>query len=159
MNDLFRRRRRTRLVRAAVRPACSCTRRSRRRRGAILVAALILLLVVTLATGLIVRRVLANQRQWRADHRQLQALLLADAGEELALRRWHASAQYTGETWQTPSTGEAGPGRVVIRIESLPDDPQHKRLVVEASFPELQELSVRSRRERTIHVPSSGDSS
>jgi len=130
-----------------------------RRRGAILVAAIVLLLIVTLVTAAIVRRTLLAQRQLRAHQRQLQVLFLVDAGEELALRRIAASPEYPGETWRARPAGATDSAAVTIRVESIPEAPSRRRLVVEAAFPEHSEFRAFLRRERTLPAPAPGDSS
>lgn len=129
------------------------------RRGAILVAAIVLLLIVTLVTGAIVRRVLLGQRQLRADQRQLQALFLVDAGEELARRRVAESPEYQGETWRARPAGGAEVAVVTIRVEPVPAEPTRRRIVVEAAFPEHSEFRAFLKRERPLPAAAPGDSS
>lgn len=122
----------------------------RRRRGAILVAALALLLVVTLVTGVIVQRSLIGYRQLRADERQIQALLLVDAGEELALRRLAEAPDYRGEVWKPRPGGGTAAGSVTIRVERLPGDPERRQIVIEATYPEDAATRASFRRQRPL---------
>lgn len=120
------------------------------RRAAVLVAVLAVLLVVSLLTGSLVRSLLLEHRRQRLAAHQMQALLLADAGERLARRRLAEASDYVGERWSIAELADGDGGLVEIRITSADGDAPVRRLTIEAAFPVDSELKAVVRRERRL---------
>ena len=126
---------------------------ARTRRGGALVAALVTLLVVMLVAGAVVRsRVLAH-RQARHSLHQLQAEWLAESAIERARGQLAQATTYSGEIWRPALKSMSGgdePAAVEIRVESVQDANQTRRIVAIASYPSDELRRVTIRRELTI---------
>jgi Tfp pilus assembly protein PilX len=113
------------------------------RRGAALVLAMVTMLVVVMIAGALVQLMLANHRQGRHHHSELQAQWLAAAGMARARAQLEGQADYPGETWRAPvheaRGDEPSTGQVTIKIEA------DRQIVVEAIYPqdEIHRVLVR----------------
>lgn len=108
------------------------------RRGAGLVIALTTLLVVMLMTGAIMRSLVVGVRQSRQSATELQAQWFADAAAARAAAQLARDGQYRGESWRTevmPGQPD-GVGVAEIRVESVENDKQQRRVIVEARYPD-----------------------
>ena len=138
--------------------------RRRGSRGFIILAVITgLLVAVGIFSGLI-RQASEQHKAAQTSVRRMQAEWLAIAGLARARAQLQRSADYVGETWQIPESafdgkisgdmnGEPGAepasdadapnsadaakpgGKVVIRVEAVPEDAARRRIVVEAEWP------------------------
>ena len=137
----------------------------RTRRGTILIVALVCLFIASLLAASFVQKVLAAHRQVLAQQRHAQAFWLAEAGVQRAVVRLESSSDYAGEVWPVAAdelwgglTAGDDAGEVTIRVEPMPDQPQRRRVVVEAQFPVDPVRRTQYRKELLIPVSGSGDS-
>ncbi len=119
---------------------------SPRRRGLVSVAVLIALIVVGLIAAGLLRVALARRSEAEMEERRVQATWLAESALGRASARLAESDAYGGETWEIPAgdLGGRGTGSVVIRVESVPDHPDRRRVEVRADYP--KQASRRARR-------------
>ncbi|NLS97031.1 MAG: hypothetical protein GXX96_33260 [Planctomycetaceae bacterium] len=80
------------------------------RRGSILVIVLISLLVASMLGLGLIKTVLIHRRQSRVAGGQQQAVWLAEAGSQRAVRQLADDAKYKGEVWEVPAE-VLGPSR------------------------------------------------
>jgi Tfp pilus assembly protein PilX len=108
------------------------------RQGVAMLVALVCLLVVGLIGAALVRQLVLRQRQSLLQQQQMQAFWLAESGLERAVAQLAVSPDYEGETWRVAakSLGGRDRGLVVIRVESVRDEPNRRRIQVEARFPD-----------------------
>ncbi|MCA9054102.1 MAG: hypothetical protein KDA75_09715 [Planctomycetaceae bacterium] len=90
----------------------------RPRRGAALIVVMICLLGIAMLAGSLLRLAVAQHRQARMQHRQLQAEWLAAAGIERALTRLSADQEWSSEAWTVPDELIGTTARVSLTIES-----------------------------------------
>lgn len=136
-------------------------RRKPRQTGAILVVVLVSLLVLMMIGSTLIQTLLLHHREARRTEHSQQSFWLAESATQRAASRVAASADYAGETWRVPPEvlGGDAEGVAVIRLEKLEGQPDARRIVVEASYPEDSSKRILHRRERTVHLSSdSGDS-
>jgi hypothetical protein len=108
------------------------------RRGALLAAALVCLLIVMLLTGSVARSMAMRQRASQWDERQSQCFWLTESALARGIARLHADENYAGESWRVTlgPTGAAVTGVADIRVEPVPGESSHRRIVVEARWPD-----------------------
>ena len=126
------------------------------RSGAAMVIALVALLVVTLIAGMLLRTTIALHRQSRAYERQLQAAWLADSAVARAAAQLASSAEFQGETWTVDLAPQAGRGVVVIAVEKIDDQPQRRKIAIEARYPDDPVHRAVAIRNLILNVPVKG---
>jgi Tfp pilus assembly protein PilX len=146
-----------RQVRALGRGTCQSSAGPRsgvagRRRGAFTVVVLVALLVAMMVFGALVRKVMLHSRQAGHEVQRVQTAWLAESGIERAASRLARNADYVGETWKIdPLHLRKGEwGTVIIRIETITEQPQRRRVVVEAQYPVDGPEQIRITRQATI---------
>ena len=114
------------------------------RRGAILVAVLVILIVVMMLAATLTRDMVRHHSSTTVYQRNVQSMLLAEAGVERALAQLEADASYRGERWElTPaSLGDAWPGEVVIRVAENAEPRGSLSITVESHYPTDPALRV-----------------
>lgn len=106
------------------------------RPGAALVFVLVLLLFFSMLGISLVRLSIAQHRQRLNDEFRVQAVRLAEAGWNRAVRNLALHADYSGEVWHVDgsSLGTKAAAAVRIEIKTTNDEPQ-KKLVITAEYP------------------------
>ena len=128
--------------------------RNRHRGGAILVIVMVLLVVVVAVAGSLVTVLIAEHRQLRGHHDRLQALWLAESGAQRAAARLGQSADYAGETWTVPAEALSGDrsGQVEIRVQAVAGQPQFRRVLVTADYPNDLHYRKRHSMQQVVEV-------
>lgn len=130
-----------------------------RRRGAILIAVLVCLLVVSALSIQLVRGMILQQRQQRVRQDEVQAYWLAKSACDRAAARLQQDENYAGETWTIDADQlKLSHGALaVIGLEPVEDDPEKRRVIVEATAWAEGERRVTARKELVIVVHNQGD--
>jgi Tfp pilus assembly protein PilX len=117
-----------------------------RRRGLASVVILIGLIIVGLVCAGLLKVALARRTEVGMEERRLQASWLAESALGRASARLADSDSYAGETWEVgpEELGGRGPGSVLIRVDSIPEHPDRRRVTVRADYP--SDSSRRARR-------------
>jgi Tfp pilus assembly protein PilV len=125
------------------------------RRGLTSVAVLIALIIIAIITAGLVKVAFARRALMMAEERRLQAAWLADSGLERASSRLAASSDYKGETWEIPAEdfGGRGSATVQIQVEKPPDQPDRRKVRIQADYPAKSSLRTRQSREAIIPIP------
>ena len=132
-----------------------------RSRGMALAAALVCLLVVMLFAGAVVRALTMRHRASHLDLQQLQCLFLIESAVERTKARCAADPNFTGETW-TVSLDDRGISRsgiTQIRVEPVADEPQRRRVEIEARWPDDPMLRVQRTKRLIITLSTPGAAS
>jgi hypothetical protein len=101
------------------------------RRGAALTITIVIALVTMMLAGAIIQLTLMSQRQSEVHRRQLQLLLAAQSGLDLAEYQCARQADYSGEIWLIPQTTAAGAAvspeqlQVIIQLQPAVVLPGH----------------------------------
>jgi len=113
-------------------------RSSVHRRGALLAAALVCLLIVMLFTGSVARSMAIRQRATQWDERQSQCFWLTESALARGIARSRTDQNYVGESWRVTlgSSGTTMTGIADIRVEPVEGEVSHRRIVVEARWPD-----------------------
>jgi hypothetical protein len=116
-------------------------------------------MVIAALGGLLLRSLIAEQRQSERRRHQHQAMWIAESAVQRALSRRAASPDYTGESWQlTPEQlGGNRSGSARIQVQPVDPDGSQLRILVEADYPTDPVLRVRQRREILVPTPPQGD--
>ena len=130
---------------------------SRNRPGMASVAALVVLLVVGLICGVLLKIALARRVEVGREERLLQAAWLAESGLDRAASRLGSSADYAGETWSITAEelGGRGSATVAIAVEKVADQPDRRKVRVQADYPADSRLRARQSREIVVTLPKS----
>lgn len=122
------------------------------RRGAVLLVALVAIAVTSVVFASLLRLSVAERRRVQTEAWQMQAAWLAESGLERAAARLGADAAYQGETWRLSADqlGAAYEAAVKIQVEAIPDEPERRRVRVEADYPDHPHQ--RARRTRAVVV-------
>ncbi len=130
----------------------------RRRRAVLLISVLVCLSVVMALFGVWLRTVSLERRQLQSQQDGMQAEYLARSGMARAEAQLAAEPNYAGETWRIDqeSLGARCGATVAIHVEAVPDEPQARRVRVEADFPPQGTARTRRSRENTIVLPTAG---
>lgn len=124
----------------------------RRRAGSILALVLVSLLVASLMGLALLKTVLLHQRQLRVTGGQQQALWLAEAGVQRAIRGLAASPGYEGETWEVSEETLGGNRSAAVTIQVAKDESAGNQTIrVEARLGQDFEANV-YRRELSVKV-------
>jgi type II secretory pathway pseudopilin PulG len=125
------------------------------RRGLTSVAVLIALIIIAIITAGLLKVAFARRALINAEERRLQAGWLAESGLERASSRLAASSDYTGETWEIPAEdfGGRGSATVLIQVEKPLDQPDRRKVRVQADYPAKSSLRTRQSREIIIPIP------
>ena len=113
------------------------TPRRRRRPGSAMVLVLIVILMISLMGTSLVRHAVSQHRQRRLDETRAQAVRLAEAGWNRALRNLAVTPAYSGETWELGEKSLPSGRTATVRIEIQPQDapPNSRRLRIVAEYP------------------------
>ena len=124
------------------------------RRGALLAAALVAMVVAGSILLSILQTVVAHHRQTFTHRQQVQAQWLAQGGIDRAVAQLRSSSEYRGETWNVPEDELSGsaPGKVVIRVEPLADEPNALQISAQADYPSDTDHRARQTREVVVHL-------
>lgn len=124
----------------------------RRRGGAILIVVLVCLGVAAAISVIVVGQIVAERQVVQTNHRDMQALWLAEAGVERAVARLASDSEYAGETWVIPAQELATDDGAVVRIqvEAIPSQSGRRSVRVEADYPD--NATYRSRQLKQIVV-------
>lgn len=131
----------------------------RERRGTILVAVLVGLLVISTLSIQLTRSTILRQRQVRVGQNQLQSLWVAQSAIGRAVSRIRSDPTYGGETWRIPAdqvTGDKA-AAVEIKISSVEDAPEKRRINVEAYYPDDDVKRVTTQKTIVIQLRNEGD--
>ncbi len=122
------------------------------RRAAILVAVVVVLMVIMLLVGTITKRMVRFQRRSEVFERNVQSMLLAEAGVQRAISQLIADPTYRGEHWTVPKEAIARqwPAEVVIRVEPVPEKLGSLRIIVDSHYPPDPQLRLTHHRERIV---------
>jgi hypothetical protein len=119
-------------------------------------------LLVVMAMGAAILRSLAVQhRLGRDEQRHLQAVWLADSAVARVAARLQADSSYIGETWQAQldTTSRGTTGKVLIEISKLENEPDSRRVRIEAVWPDDPLYRSVQLREFVIHLNGEGETS
>jgi Tfp pilus assembly protein PilX len=132
----------------------------RLRRGGAMIVALVALLVVSLVVAVLLRSLVELHRQSRRNAWQLQAGWLADSALARGAAQLTHNRDFAGETW-SPELGDAQKlrGSVQIRVESVPDQPDRRKMTIEAIFPDDPIQRASASRELLFTLPPAGETS
>jgi Tfp pilus assembly protein PilX len=124
----------------------------RRRLGAVLFVVLVCLAVATVISVVVVKQAATERRAAQLNHRDLQAIWLAEAGVERAAARLAANANYAGETWIIPATELAAgdSAAVKIQVETIASQPERRSVRVEADYADAPDFHSRHVKQITI---------
>jgi type II secretory pathway pseudopilin PulG len=124
-----------------------------RRRGLVSVVILIGLIIVGLICAGLLKVAIARRAEVLMEERRLQANWLAESALDRASARLADSEAYAGETWEIgpEELGGRGPGSVLIRVTSIPEHPDRRRVTVRADYP--SDSSRRARRSLEVVLP------
>ena len=117
--------------------------------------ALTTLLVVMLMTGAIMRSLVMSMHQSRQSATELQAQWFTAAATGRAAAQLAADPTYAGETWRA----EVVPGQqnavgvAEIRVESIENDKQQRRVIIEARYPDHPWRRVIASRTFQLTIP------
>jgi hypothetical protein len=125
-----------------------------RYRGTALILVLVGLAVTTLIFMAAIKMILIQRKTIELNSRQIQARWLAESGVERAAARLAADAKYEGETWNISAQelGGRDGGKVNIKVEEVPDKPDHRKVHIEADYPTEPELRARETRDVTLRT-------
>jgi hypothetical protein len=128
-----------------------------RRQGLVSVAVLVALFVIGLVCAALLKVAFARRAEVAMAERRIQAGWLAASGMDRAVARLLMSGDYGGETWDVPAEelGGRGAATVAIRVETVADRPDHRKVRVQADYPVGSSLRSRQSRELIVVVPSS----
>ena len=128
-----------------------------RRPGLVSVAVLIALIIIAIIGAGLLKVALARRAEVQVEERRLQAEWLAESGVERALARLSASGDYAGENWEIPSEdlGGRGPATVAIQVNRAADQPDHRKVRVQADYPSGSTLRSRQSRDLIVQLKSS----
>ena len=127
------------------------------RSGTAMVVALVALLVVTLIAATVLRTTISLHRQSRIYDRQLQADWLADSAVARAAAQLSSNADFRGETWTVDLAPQAGGGVVAITVEAIDGQPQGRKIIIEARYPDDPVQRAVATRNLILDVPATGD--
>jgi type II secretory pathway component PulK len=126
--------------------------RGRRRGAMLLISVLACLTLVMLLVAAWVRAIGQERRQLRSQQNCLQAVYLAESGLRRAAAQLAKNAKYEGEIWRID--GEmfhaAAGATIAVRVESVSDDAQARRVRAIADFP--AEGTARARRSQEVTI-------
>ena len=125
-----------------------------RRRGAILIVVLVCLGVAAVVFVSVLKMAAAERRGVQTEARRVQAAWLAESALDRAAARLAADPAYPGETWTlSPGVLDASdPARVVIRVQTPSEQPQHRLVRVQADWPDHPQHRVRQTRQVVIEL-------
>lgn len=132
-----------------------CQFQRRMRHGYALMVVLVLLAVVFAGLGLLLERLIIQQRTSQNFARKLQAQSLAEAGLDRAVAQLSADRQFAGETWQAAVVGhalDATPARVVIAVQPA-ERAGNVEVTVTATFPDHPTRRAQVVRRTQIRLP------
>jgi hypothetical protein len=121
-------------------------------------AVLIIALVCMAAAGVIVLSLLqlavAQRGAIQLETWEIQAAWMAESGLDRAAARLAADPKYRGEVWTVPAEVFGGEDSAVVRIEvdSLANEPNRRKVRVQADFPEQPQHHARQSREADIRL-------
>jgi type II secretory pathway pseudopilin PulG len=124
-----------------------------RRRALVSVAVLIALIIIAIIGAALLKVAFARRAEVMAQERRIQTAWLAESGLERASSRLAAAIDYTGETWEIPTEdlGGRGAGTVLIQVEKVADQPDRRKIRVQADYP--ANSGLRTRQSREIIIP------
>ncbi len=130
--------------------------RGRHRGAMLLISVLACLTLVMVLVAVWVRAIGQERRQLRSQQNCLQAAYLAESGLRRAEAQLAKNAKYDGEIWRIDGdTSPAAAGATVtIRVESVSDNAQARRVRAMADFPAEGTARARRSQEITIVLPS-----
>jgi len=118
-----------------------------------LVTVVCLAVIAALGASLL-RALVAEHRQTRLRHDQMQAFWLAESAVQRGVVRLGAAREYAGEQWQVEvdANGRRVRAQATIRIEAVEGDAQARRIVAEARYPADGAVSVLQQREIVVNL-------
>ena len=134
--------------------AARCTPKTARR-GVILVAVIVCVAVASIIFLSIAKLMVAGRQTTQTETWQLQATWLAESGLERAASRLAADADYSGETWAVPADAIGGSeaGLVEIAVEAVPDEPDRRRVLIRADYPDVPLRRARHTKQAIVQLP------
>ncbi len=125
---------------------------SEKQRGAVLLMVVVCLFVVSLLSFALMKSTVTHHRQSMRCQHELQAMWLAESAIARAHDQLIKSNDYTGETWEiSPDELDGRHSAVVtIRVETLENDEQSRKVVVTASYPDVETKRVRHTKSITV---------
>jgi hypothetical protein len=137
----------------------STSRVSRRsgRRGAMLLIAVVCVAITSVVFISLLRLAVAQEEAVQSDARQLEASWLAESAVDRAAAKLRGDGGYRGETWNPPAQLLSGPddAAIEIKIETVPDRPEFRRIDVRVDYPAQAEF--RSRRSKSVLIMLGGN--
>jgi len=124
------------------------------RRAAVLIVTLVCVAVASSMLVSLAKNAVAGRRMMQNESRRLQAIWLAESALERAVWRLAADADYQGETWILSAEQLAGPRRGVVKIEiqTIPEQPDHRLVRVQADYPDHPQHRVRQHKEARVSL-------
>ena len=136
-----------------------------RRRGVAMAAVVICLMVIGLMAAGLVQRLVLQQRQTRQQQQRLQAFWLAESAVVRAERTLRRDPEFGGDRWvvvldvEEEGTDDASRrGVAETTIAKVPSDPQARRIVVTAWWPDDPIHRGQHQRELTLSLSNQGAS-
>lgn len=126
------------------------------RRGGVLIVVLVVLIIAASILGSVLKLAGSYRRDQVSEQNKAQADWLAESGLERAVHRLQSDPAYSGETWKcSPEELQRfDGGEVVIRVESVKQKPEERRVIIEAVFPSGAATPARRTKELTVPQPS-----
>jgi Tfp pilus assembly protein PilX len=127
----------------------------RYRRAVVLLVVIVCLGVAAVMFVSVLKLVAVQKRLLEAEWQRAQAGRLAESAIQRAAARLAADPAYAGETWRLSAEELAQPdnGVATIRVESIVGQADHRRVRVEADYPDHPQLRARQEREAILPVP------
>lgn len=131
-----------------------CCRGRSGRRGALLVAVLVCLTVVMALGAAWLRGLVLEHRLVRAQADRLQAEYLAASAVRRATAQLAANPDYRGESYAIDAKDLAlrAGAALTIQVDAVADQPDQRRVTVEANFPDRGAERARRSRQVTISL-------
>ena len=129
-------------------------RRPRRNRDGFMLIALMVFIAVAMMLALAWLKTAALERRtFRSIQQRAQAEWLAESAIDRAAARLAVNASYEGETWKlAPEDLDAlDAGEVLITVEPIAEQPNFRRVSVQADFP--IDIERRHRRTKSVNLP------
>lgn len=125
------------------------------RRGGMLIIVLVCLIIAAAILGSVLKLAAGYRREQSAEQNRAQADWLAESGLERAVHRLQNDPAYAGETWKCSpeELQRLDGGEVTIKIESIRQMPEARRIVIRAVFPAGAATPARRTKELTVSLP------
>ncbi|MFO0908232.1 MAG: hypothetical protein U0794_07710 [Isosphaeraceae bacterium] len=120
-------------------------------RGLVIIPVIVTLVVITVFCTVLMNQITQQRRLVRDEERRMQAEWLAEAALDRGRVKLDANRAFGGETWAVAPEELGGIGGTVrIIVEAVADQPNRKRVRVEAVYP--REGDFRAQTTRSLEL-------